>query len=313
MLFMPEGKPTQLRALPSNFSEFVEEVAAGLDSLYGLASGKEYRKTAHAQFQASLAHPLVYALGVPADDGVASILLCFQRGNIGQVSFIHVLKTHEGRGHEATLFCNAVAMFRRNAVHGILCESVPFCSLNLEQTYRDLGFTTVERRLMMASLGNEVMSCSGKISSQPYARRHLAEMADVIVEAYASHPGRFIHAEVRGRVDAVEFIEIASRDGYGKTSEQFIRVLWERREIAAVLVGCGISQDVGFILQVAVRPRFQRKGIGTKLIREVSHFFRKAGKQDIALGVTLENPALGLYERLGFRELSPVNAYYWWR
>ncbi|MCC6154607.1 MAG: GNAT family N-acetyltransferase, partial [Candidatus Hydrogenedentes bacterium] len=52
---------------------------------------------------------------------------------------------------------------------------------------------------------------------------------------------------------------------------------------------------------------------GTQLILELAHCFREAGLERIALGVTNDNPARRLYERLGFRKILPVNAYVWWK
>jgi ribosomal-protein-alanine N-acetyltransferase len=82
---------------------------------------------------------------------------------------------------------------------------------------------------------------------------------------------------------------------------------------AGVVLGCEIAPDYGFILQVAVRRERQGMGIGGRLIRGLAAQFRAHGMTHIALGVTLENPAVRLYRRLGFDVVKPVNAYVWWR
>jgi GNAT superfamily N-acetyltransferase len=58
--------------------------------------------------------------------------------------------------------------------------------------------------------------------------------------------------------------------------------------------------DAFFLAQLFVEPAFQRQGIGTEIMKHLIDEATRAG-QAITLGVVKTNPALRLYERLGFR------------
>ena len=90
--------------------------------------------------------------------------------------------------------------------------------------------------------------------------------------------------------------------------EQMARVLY-RFDCARVITHQ--AQDIGLwkvdsdssmteLIQVQLLPEFQRLGIGTQLIRQLQEECRLA-MRPITLHVFASNPALKLYERLGFR------------
>lgn len=55
-----------------------------------------------------------------------------------------------------------------------------------------------------------------------------------------------------------------------------------------------------YIDAIAIARRYQRKGIGTLVLRDT---LTEAGMRPVRLNVLLVNPARALYERLGFRVL----------
>jgi ribosomal protein S18 acetylase RimI-like enzyme len=56
-------------------------------------------------------------------------------------------------------------------------------------------------------------------------------------------------------------------------------------------------------LAVAVHPRFRGRGVGRRLIRGLHQARRRAGTKHISLSVDAGNPAVRLYQDLGYREV----------
>ncbi|MDZ4857802.1 MAG: GNAT family N-acetyltransferase [Candidatus Hydrogenedentes bacterium] len=304
-----------IRIPPVNFDMFVEEVAAGLASLYGEAAAHDYRQKAPVAIQSSITHPAVNAWAAfnNADDGIArAMLVSAVRDGIGHITFLHVLDGHTGQGIESRLIDAAVAQLRSMHVSGIAAEPVALCPLQIEDTFAGLGFTRVERQLMSASLTSKPLMARLLTESTTVDSTDFPTVAEIIVEAYDGHVGRELHAEVRTQAGAESFVRTAADGAYGPTRPGFIRMIRRGRPVAAV-VGCEAAPGVGFVLQIVVRPECAGKGLGTGLLLELAQVFREAGLARIALGVTMENPALRLYERLGFKKILPVDAFVWWR
>jgi ribosomal protein S18 acetylase RimI-like enzyme len=83
-------------------------------------------------------------------------------------------------------------------------------------------------------------------------------------------------------------------------------------ERAGVPLGRLIVEDRGdhfLIMDIALLPEYRRSGIGTFLIQELKH---EAMRLNLPLVLRVEffNPAVGLYERLGFVKTRQVNTVY---
>ncbi len=67
--------------------------------------------------------------------------------------------------------------------------------------------------------------------------------------------------------------------------------------------------DLILLMDIALLPDHRNKGIGTALIQEMMAQAAKAGKP-IHLHVEFFNPALHLYERLGFKKIQEFGVHY---
>jgi ribosomal protein S18 acetylase RimI-like enzyme len=308
-----------IRRPPDNFDAFVDEVAAGLVELYGPAAAEDYRKKAPAAIVSSLTHPAVRAWvavddrapGVPVN--AQAMLVSALRDGTGYITFVHVLEGFRGAGHEAELARTAVTELRAGGVSGISAEPVALCRLELDEAFASLGFAKVERQIMGAPLQAKGLSATLLPESVTVEVRDYVRVAEIIVDAYRDHPGRELHAEVRTLAGAEGFVRTAADGAYGQTRPAFIRLIRRMGRPVAAVVGCEAAPGVGFVLQVVVRPEARGQGLGTQLMIELAQCFRDAGLERVALGVTNDNPARRLYERLGFRKILPVNAYVWWK
>ena len=74
----------------------------------------------------------------------------------------------------------------------------------------------------------------------------------------------------------------------------------EDRIVAFLLGRRRDEEGVGFVAILAVDPEYQRRGIGTVLLRRAFASFAAAGLREAQLMVASDNPqALRVYERVG--------------
>ena len=67
----------------------------------------------------------------------------------------------------------------------------------------------------------------------------------------------------------------------------------------------------GHILTIDVEPRFQRRGIGLQLMREIEEIFRRKDTKFLHLEVREDNKsAISLYTKLGYVAIGKLNNYY---
>jgi GNAT superfamily N-acetyltransferase len=299
-------------SVPPNFDEFVDEIALGVGGIYGEKAAEMYRTGGRDAVQATIDHPDVDAWCAFDGPRATALLFAVRRPPMGQIPFLHVLRDYSGHGAEALLVERAIQSLRSHGMSGILYEQVSLCPLDLSDTFGSLGFEHVCRALMTAPLAAPPLLDEDLPAGELLDEAGFPDAAAAIVAAYASHPGQRLHAEVRSTEAATDFLLRTRAGEFGFCAPEFVRAEEREGHYAGVVVGCEIAPECGFVLQVAVEPRFQSQGIGTRLLRQLARAFTSYGLTRIALGVTLESPAVGLYRRLGFSVLRPVDAYVWW-
>ena len=81
-------------------------------------------------------------------------------------------------------------------------------------------------------------------------------------------------------------------------------------EEGAFILCSDLGQDIE-ILTLAVCPEYRRKGLATKLLKNVQHFAKKHNKQHIFLEVNVQNEAAkSLYIKNGFFQTGVRKNYY---
>lgn len=302
-----------MRKLPPNIDAFVLEVGSGMQTLYGHKARVAYVKNASQLLETSIAHPSVYAAGLFDGPDAAALLLGVRDGLAARISLLHVLKPYEGRSLETKLLRNCVKSFRAAGANDILAEFVPFCRLDIGAAFEELAFQNVSRLLMAAPLESPALSPVETESTREACPGDFPAIARVIVEAYADHPDAALHSEVRTETSAAAFVNAVVEESYGRALDPFLRVAIRDGNCAGAVLGCEIAPEVGFVLQLAVVPPWQGRGVGTALLRELAEAFRQDGLMRMVLGVTATNPARALYERLGFTTHREIDARVWRR
>ncbi len=84
----------------------------------------------------------------------------------------------------------------------------------------------------------------------------------------------------------------------------------EDREIAGYMCLWRVS-DEGHLTNITVKECFQKKGLGSKLMRYIIDYAKKLKIKEIFLEVRASNfPALKFYEKFGFRKIDVRKKYY---
>ena len=303
-----------LTALPDNFVEVVDEIAGALAGLYGPLTGIWYKEIAPLAMQENIRQSHVKVLGIMDRTTLAAFLVSVHRRGVEQISFIHVLERYTGHGLEKRLVRHHVTQTRKQeTLIGILAEYVALCALDLDDVYQKLGFEHIERALMHAKTEELSRDARADIQSYPAPQVEFPDIAAIIVDAYKNHPGQRLHVEVQNIVNSLDYTKQVAAGDFGSVENGYIRLMRRDGMPIAAILGCGTVPKYGFILQVAVRQAWQGEGLGAQLIHSLATEYKKNGLTNIALGVTLTNPAIHLYQRLGFEMLRNVDAYVWWR
>lgn len=95
------------------------------------------------------------------------------------------------------------------------------------------------------------------------------------------------------------------REHYPETS--FLIVLSDEKQAGRLYVARW--QDEIRIVDIALLPEHRSRGIGTSLLRDLLTEAGRAGKP-VSIHVEKFNPALRLYERLGFRPVADKGVYF---
>ncbi len=93
------------------------------------------------------------------------------------------------------------------------------------------------------------------------------------------------------------------REAVKATRQHRLRVvLGDRRAVVGYAI-CGTSGGRGFVQRLAVAPGAQGRGIGKALLLDGLYWLRASGAQEVAVNTQVGNdPALGLYRQVGFRD-----------
>ena len=130
---------------------------------------------------------------------------------------------------------------------------------------------------------------------QVYATTRSSELA--MVEWTDEEKMAFV--EMQFRAQAQHY-----REHYPDTS--FDVVLFDGEPVGRLYVARWTSEIR--IVDIALLPEFSGRGIGTQLIRNLQEEARAASKP-LRIHVERFNPALRLYERLGFRQIADRGVY----
>jgi len=107
-----------------------------------------------------------------------------------------------------------------------------------------------------------------------------------------------------------------------QAQDQYYRAQYPGSEFLVILAPDGPagrlyvyhSEQEILLLDISLLPAYRKRGLGTRLLQDLQAESRTAGKP-LRIHVERMNPALTLYERLGFRRIEDQGVYWYmeWR
>jgi ribosomal protein S18 acetylase RimI-like enzyme len=152
------------------------------------------------------------------------------------------------------------------------------------------------------------------IRIEPWTGSRQEEAAALIAEAYRGHIDGEINDQYRSLAGARRFLtNIVQYPGCGifSADASFIAA-GAAGGLAGLCLASSVSSGVGHITQVCVSPRERGRALGYELLRRSLASLARLGCRKASLTVTGTNePALRLYERMGFATVCRFGAYVW--
>lgn len=131
----------------------------------------------------------------------------------------------------------------------------------------------------------------------------LRDVAQTLVDASTGLPGREVTLDV-----ATAFIAEFQSGAAGEPRRDAWRGIWEGSGPPVSVVLCTTWRGMPYIAAVATAPRSRNRGLATSLVREIANVFYTTGDTHIGLALERDNPAVHLFNELGFTEMFSAAA-----
>ena len=175
-----------------------------------------------------------------------------------------------------------------------------------------------ERQFMFWKVGAQPLEARPTLPYLQYEHwsdRHLEGAAHLIARAYGSHIDSRINDQYRSYSGARRFLYNTSQHpgcGLFFRRAALVASYPASDELCGLCLGSLVKDNIGHITQLCVAPHLGGQGIGYELLRRSIESFHNHGCEGVSLTVTGVNQgAIRLYERVGFRTIRKFNAFVW--
>jgi ribosomal protein S18 acetylase RimI-like enzyme len=202
-------------------------------------------------------------------------------------------------------------------LHRIESQLMPF-GTEIDPAFLTKDFRLHTRQFMLLPLAQARLTSpalSSGLRIEQWVDRSFESAARLIQLAYADHVDAEINDQYRSEAGGMKFLRnIVLLPGCGHFLPEasfVVRPAGEDRIVGMILTST-VAERVGHTTQVCVMPGYQGHHIGRQLMERSIDALRKRGYDSLSLTVTAVNQhAVDLYERLGFRTIKTFAAGVW--
>lgn len=175
-----------------------------------------------------------------------------------------------------------------------------------------------ERCRMVRVLGRvpvPIVATPDGFRTVPWLSDHMAGVEQVAAAAYAHSIDRVAVPEIaaEGAVALIYRLRAGERSLAGSWHERGSLVLLDGREAVVGYLAAARYGDRVRIVDLAVHPRYQRRGLGQVLVARALGACFNQGIVAVEWDVTTRNPARQLANRIGFQPVTCGEIGLWWR
>jgi ribosomal protein S18 acetylase RimI-like enzyme len=154
---------------------------------------------------------------------------------------------------------------------------------------------------------------AGRYAFAEWLEEDQDEAAQLIASAYRGHVDSTINDQYRTPAGARRFLNnIVQYPGCGVFNRSASITVRQSNRMIGLCLASQVADNVGHITQICVSPEIQGTGVGYELLRRSLLALGDAGCESTSLTVTAANqPAIGLYQGMGFRAVRHFAAYVW--
>ncbi len=247
-------------------------------------------------------------------DQAAGFLTYGQREKNGRIGFVHVLSPYES-GIFTRLITHAVTELRKKGVTRIISEVfIVRDEKTVEKTFKALGFHVLTRMVMSRDVTGSIpaLTVPPGYTIRKWDDTYLDDVTNVVYNANRNGVDQLIYPQLKTREGTARLVKGIRNRAVGPFDEENSLFAFCNNELCGAVLVVRISEDEGFIADMAVASPHKGKGVGKALLTKSLLAARHHGIQTMRLGVTEENiPAVNLYRGLDFTVSQYVSAYIW--
>jgi ribosomal protein S18 acetylase RimI-like enzyme len=259
--------------------------------------------------------------GFVAQDGPRALAYCYYMldGMRAIVGSLYAAGGARGQGLEEMLLDSVLAEAQRHPGNDrVECQTLFSTAPSADGRFARAGFLSCGRHYLVRGLHQPVPEpepLAGGVRLRPLKREDIGLAARVVHQSHEGSLDAALNLTYATPGQCRSFVEtLVLRAGCGRFAARASFVAEGPQGSVGVLLASHLSRANGHVCQVSVLPEAQGRGIGGALMAAALGAFREEGLEAASLSVTVGNePAYGLYRRLGFRLRKPFAAHAWVR